>query len=98
MRALVLTFALLGSGCILEALGAYSCEEYCDGIEDKVVTCAAEEGVSWDDFAGASRDETLDACQDEIDGRELSDIQCRAETGTINNASCSEIAEMVGAY
>jgi hypothetical protein len=98
MRVLVLALILAASGCILEAIGAYTCDSYCDGISDKVATCAANEGLTWDEFAGGSRSEVLDRCQTEIDGRNLSDIQCQGETVVINNASCEDIVDTVQAY
>ena len=99
MRILMLVVSVLCGGCVLtEALGAYTCEEYCSGIEDKVDTCAAEEGLSFEDFAGDDRASVLTRCQDEIDGRGLSDLQCQAETATINNASCADIAATVASF
>jgi hypothetical protein len=98
MRVLLLVPVLLLSGCILEAIGAYTCDSYCSGISDKVETCANDEGVSWEDLAGGNKADVLDNCQDQIDGRNLSDIQCQGETVTLNNASCATIVDTVQGY
>ncbi len=97
MRVLMLLPLLLLTGC-LEWFGAYTCDSYCTGISDKVETCAADQGVSWQDLTGGDKNEVLDNCQDEIDARNLSDIQCQAETAGINNADCATIVETAQGY
>ncbi len=98
MRVLLTLLVLMMNGCILEAIGAYTCDAYCSGISDKVENCAEDEGLTFEDFAGGDKATVLDKCQDEIDGRGLSDLQCQAETATINNLSCDQIVDTVADY
>ena len=95
---LLILLALSMNACILEAIGAYTCDSYCSGIADKVQTCAEGEGLTFEDLAGGDRATVLDNCQDEIDGRNLSDLQCQAETATINNSDCATIVDTVQDY
>lgn len=99
MRSLFLLSLLVLSGCALtEAIGFYNCDSYCEGISDRVEECAQDQGVTWEDLAGGDKTSVLAECQDQIDARQLSDVQCAAETVTINNADCETIIDTVADY
>ncbi len=81
------------AGCDLEAIGAVECDEWCPTLMDRAEGCAAEQGVSFDQFAGQGRGEVNAACEEEAATR--TDTQCQVETATVTNMSCDQIAEAV---
>jgi hypothetical protein len=81
------------AACDLTKLGVYGCEEYCDQLIDKAVTCASEEGISFDDLVGDSQ-ETIDGeCQVEVE--QFDEAECQAQTALINNATCDQIVGLM---
>ena len=80
---------VLLAACDLTKVGIYGCDEYCDQMIDKAIGCAAEQGVSFDEFAGDSQEAIQGDCQVEAD--ELDEASCQAQTALINNATCDQL-------
>lgn len=87
---------LLLAACDLESIGIYECDAYCEGVSGKAEECAAAEGLSFEEFAGAEEATVLATCQDAVDDQGKTDAQCQLETGTLNNSSCDQIASLIG--
>jgi hypothetical protein len=81
------------AGCTLEDIGAVGCDEWCDTLMNRAEQCAAEEGISVEQFAGQPPAEVEAACQDEAATR--TEEQCNIETATATNATCDQIANLV---
>ena len=84
------------AGCDLETIGAVECDEWCSVLLDRAEGCAADQGITFDQFAGQGRGEVNATCQDEAATR--TDTQCQVETATVSNMTCEQIAEAVSEF
>jgi hypothetical protein len=66
----------------------------CDTLSEDELSAYAAEGR--DDWAGASKDEMIASCEDDIASAGKTDAECQAETATINNLSCDDILDLLG--
>ena len=67
-----------------------ACEEY---SEEEMAAYAAEGRSDWE---GASRDDMLASCNDDLAAAGKTDSECQSETAVLNNLSCDDILSLLG--
>ncbi len=66
----------------------------CGEYSEEDLSAYAAEGR--DDWEGASKQDMVDSCNDDLSSADKSDTECQAETAVLNNLTCDEILSLLG--
>ncbi|MBM4367761.1 MAG: hypothetical protein FJ102_16230 [Deltaproteobacteria bacterium] len=66
----------------------------CGEYSEEDLSAYAAEGR--DDWEGASKQDMVDSCNDDLGSADKSDSECQAETAVLNNLTCDEILSLLG--
>lgn len=66
----------------------------CGGYTEEDLAAYAASGRS--DWEGASRDEMVSSCNDDLEAAAKSDAECQTETAIVNNLTCDEMLQLLG--
>ena len=70
-------------------------ESACAELKESDVSDYASQ--SREDWAGQTREQMITSCKDDIAASGKTDASCQAETATINNITCDDLLNLIGA-